>query len=39
MTLKLPSLDSAVDKLLLGFFAYFGWQLATWLNHFIPWPG
>jgi hypothetical protein len=39
MTVKLPSADSVVDKVLLGFFAFFGWQLAVWVNGFIPWPG
>lgn len=39
MTINLPNLNGIVDKVLLGFCAFFGWALASWLNGFIPWPG
>lgn len=27
-----------IDYLMLGFFAFFGWSLAAWVNTKIPWP-
>lgn len=39
MNIQLPSASSMIDKVLLGFFAFFGWQLAVWVNALIPWPG
>jgi hypothetical protein len=38
MQIKLPSLDSVVEKFLLGFFAAFGFFCATWVHSKIPWP-
>ena len=28
----------ALHWLFAGFWAFFGWALATWVNGFIPWP-
>lgn len=36
--INLPSASSLIDKFLLGFMAFFGWGLATWVNARIPWP-
>lgn len=38
MNVQLPNAQSVLDKFLLGFFAFFGWQLAVWVNAKIPWP-
>lgn len=36
-SISLPTINSLIDKILLGFFAYFGWQLAVWVDaRFIP---
>lgn len=38
MQIKLPDLNQIADKFLLGFFAFFGWALAAFVNTKIPWP-